>query len=500
MNARTNKSSPSRPLRLADIERWDMETDLAIVGFGGAGACAAIEAADMGAEVTVFELASAGGGSTAMSSAEIYMGGNGGTRVQQACGLRDSTEDMYNYLMMASGPTADADKTRAYCEGSVDHFNWLVGLGVPYKDSIYDQRALMALSDDCLLYTGSEKAWPFVEHAMPCPRGHNLQIEGDNGGPLLFRILTENMSKRGVKVIHEARALTLIVDDRQCVHGLVVRIDQQERYVRARRGVLLASGGFAMNPDMVRKYAPLLLGATMPIGNPGDTGSGILMGMGVGAAAINMHDGFVSLPYYPPAELTCGILVNAQGQRFINEDVYHGRVGYYCLQQPDRRIYLIANAADFDRYQKMNVLGAPFAGTAEESVAELEAELQLPESALQHTIELYNRNARSGKDPLFHKSAEWLKPLELPLAAIDCTRGNGAQYPFFTLGGLDTLASGEVLRADRSVIEGLYAAGRTACGVPRTGAGYSSGISVGDATFSGRMAGRAMAKVTPRQR
>ena len=238
----------------------------------------------------------------------------------------------------------------------------------------------------------------------------------------------------------------------------------------------------------------------MPNGNPGDTGSGILMGMGVGAAAINMHDGFVSLPYYPPAELTCGILVNAQGQRFINEDVYHGRVGYYCLQQPDRRIYLIANAADFDRYQKMNVLGAPFAGTAEESVAELEAELQLPESALQHTIELYNRNARSGKDPLFHKSAEWLKPLELPLAAIDCTRGNGAQYPFFTLGGLDTLASGEVLRADRSVIEGLYAAGRTACGVPRTGAGYSSGISVGDATFSGRMAGRALAKVTPRQR
>ena len=68
MNARTNKSSPSRPLRLADIERWDMETDLAIVGFGGAGACAAIEAADMGAEVTVFELASAGGGSTARSN------------------------------------------------------------------------------------------------------------------------------------------------------------------------------------------------------------------------------------------------------------------------------------------------------------------------------------------------------------------------------------------------------------------------------------------------
>nr|MBP7910101.1 FAD-binding protein [Pseudomonadales bacterium] len=112
---------------------------------------------------------------------------------------------------------------------------------------------------------------------------------------------------------------------------------------------------------------------------------------------------------------------------------------------------------------------------------------------LQNTIEVFNRNAAEGVDPLFHKTAEWLKPLELPLAALDCTPGHGAFYPFFTLGGLDTLPSGEVLTAERTVIQGLYAAGRTACGVPRTASGYASGISVGDATFSGRMAGRAAA-------
>ena len=72
--------SPTQPRRLADVARWDHETDVAIVGFGGAGACAAIEAADAGAEVTLFEVASAGGGSTALSSAEVYMGGGGGTR------------------------------------------------------------------------------------------------------------------------------------------------------------------------------------------------------------------------------------------------------------------------------------------------------------------------------------------------------------------------------------------------------------------------------------
>ena len=331
MNVPVDKSSPSRPRRLADVGRWDMETDVAIIGFGGSGAAAAIEASDQGAAVTIFDLASASGGSTALSSAEIYMGGNGGTRVQRACGLEDSTEDMYQYLMAANGPLADPDKVRAYCEGSLDHFNWLVGLGVPYKDTLYNQRAIMALTDDCLLYTGSEKAWPYNRVAKPCPRGHNLQVEGDNGGPLFMKIMTENVEKRGVKVVFEARALTLIVDDERRVHGVVVRIDQQERCVRARRGVILCAGGFAMNQEMLRKYSPLLLAASEPIGNPGDTGSGIQMGMAVGAAAINMHEGFVSLPYYPPSSLTWGILVNAQGQRFVNEDCYHGRVGYYCL-------------------------------------------------------------------------------------------------------------------------------------------------------------------------
>jgi NADPH-dependent 2,4-dienoyl-CoA reductase/sulfur reductase-like enzyme len=81
------KTNPSQPRKLRDVAQWDRETDVAIVGFGGAGGCAAIEAADAGSSVIIFELASSSGGSTALSSAEIYMGGNGGTRVQQACGL-----------------------------------------------------------------------------------------------------------------------------------------------------------------------------------------------------------------------------------------------------------------------------------------------------------------------------------------------------------------------------------------------------------------------------
>lgn len=490
------KATPTKPVKRQDVPHWDMELDVVVVGFGGAGACAAIEAHDHGAETAIFELASASGGSTALSSAEIYMGGDRGTRVQNACGWQDSDQAMGDYLKACAGPQADDAKIDAYVAGSADHFDWLVAQGVPFKDSEYKQRAIMALTDDCLLFTGNEKAWPFSEIAKPCPRGHNLDVMGDNGGPLFMKIMTEAVEKRGIQVHYDTRAIALVVDDRSGaleVCGLVVRMDMKERFIKARRGVILCAGGFVMNEVMVKKYAPALLRCTVPIGNPGDTGTGILMGLGVGAAAINMHEGFVSLPYYPPASLTYGVMINAQGQRFINEDCYHGRVGASLLQQRGNRAYLVFGYEDYGDYETQSYLGAEVVGTGD-TVAELEKELELPEGQLQHTLEFYNRHASDGEDPLFHKAAEWLKPIEGPYVALDCTPGRGAFFPYFTLGGLDTRPSGEVLTPAADIIPGLYAAGRTACGVPRRGEGYASGLSVGDATFSGRMAGIAAAE------
>jgi succinate dehydrogenase/fumarate reductase flavoprotein subunit len=470
-----------------------METDVAIVGFGGAGGCAAIEVADAGSSAIIFELASASGGSTAMSSAEIYMGGNGGTRVQKACGFEDSTEDMVTYMMMAAGPQADEAKIRNYCENSTAHFQWMLDIGVPFKDSFHQERAIMCRTDDGLLYTGNEKAYPFAQRAKPCPRGHNLYVKGDNGGPLFMKIVTENVDKRdAISVEYEVRALTLIVDDENRVVGLVVRKNQQELNVRARQGVMLCAGGFAMNEEMVQKYAPKLTRGNAAIGNPGDMGTGIKMGISVGGAAINMHEGFISLPYYPPASMTSGILLNDKGQRFINEDVYHGRMGAAIINQQSERFYFVLTIDQYGDYERVSFMGAHVAGTGE-TVEELEEELGLRKGVLQHTIAVYNEDCEAGEDSQQHKAAEWLEKLEPPLVALDVTPGRGSVYPFFTLGGLDTLPGGEVLNPQREVIAGLYAAGRTACGVVRRADGYSSGLSVGDATFSGRMAGKAVA-------
>lgn len=486
------KSVPAQARKLSDISAWDIETDVVVVGFGGAGSCAAIEAADAGADVQLFEVSSAAGGSTALSGGEVYLGGSGGTPIQRKFGFEDASEDMFNYLMMQHGPQADEAKVRAYVDGAAAHFDWLVDKGVPFKESFLNERVVEPLTDDCLLYSGNEKTWPEVEQCKPAPRAHTVQQQGMGAGSLLMEHLQKSVEQRGVTVHYEARALCLIADDDGVVVGLVVRMDGQELTVKASGGVVLCAGGFVMNEPMLKQYAPKLTLCNTPIGNPGDTGSGIQMGMSVGAAAINMHEGFSSIPFYQTSTLTYGIIVTDKGQRFINEDAYHGRVGSHLLEQNSERFYLIADMDAYGTYEQLNFMNADVVATGE-TIEELEQELGLVPDTLVNTMNLYNSHAEKGEDPLFHKQAEWLRPLTTPFVALDITPGRGAFFPYFTLGGLDTKPSGEVLKVDGTVIDGLYAAGRTACGVPRRGSGYNSGISVGDATFSGRQSGIAVA-------
>tara|TARA_R110002072_G_scaffold148907_2_gene296552 strand:- start:370 stop:798 length:429 start_codon:yes stop_codon:yes gene_type:complete len=140
--------------------------------------------------------------------------------------------------------------------------------------------------------------------------------------------------------------------------------------------------------------------------------------------------------------------------------------------------------------------GYPVAGTGE-NIDELESELALPRGALSTTLDTYNRHARAGEDPQCHKHAKYLTPLDQPpYAAFDLTVGNGGIFATMTFGGLDTLPTGEVLSPDKTILPGLYAAGRNSAGLPRCAEGYSSGMSIGDATFFGRLAGLSAAMRT----
>ncbi len=482
----TDSEKNESSIDVATVGDWYSETDVLIVGGGGAGISAAIEAADAGALVTVLEAASEAGGSTAMAGGLIYMGG--GTPTQLACGFEDDIEEMYKYLMQASGPNADPAKVRLYCDRTLEHYDWLTRQGVVFKPEYYPHKHTNTPNEAALMVTGNEEAWPYSEHARPAPRGHKPQIKGDHGGIPLMENLLRSAREKGVRIICDARALAVIKRG-DAVVGVAARIDMRVRHMRAQRGVILAGGGFVMNRAMLETYAPRLALGNYPNGNPNDTGDGIRIGMAAGGAVSNMDEGFICTPFYPPHQFLEAVIVDETGNRFINEDVYHGRLGSAILDRPGGRYYLIIDSRHFEVLKRPPMGGYPVAGTGE-SVGELERELDLPHAALTRTLDNYNRHARAGQDPQFHKHARYLTPLDRPpYAAYDLSPGSGAIFAVMTFGGLDTLPTGEVLTGANRVIPGLYAAGRNSAGLPRCAAGYSSGMCIGDATFFGRMAG-----------
>ncbi len=477
------------PYPAAEVAAWDMETDIVIIGFGATGACAAIEAKQAGADVKLFERNSGSGGASGLSGGEIYLGGNGGTEVQRAAGFEDTTEDFAAYLKMAGGPCADEAKCDLYAQEAVNHFNWLKAQGVPYRGNYMPGKIIEPMDDTTLIWSGSEAAAPFYKSAKPAPRGHVIQHMGWGGGRPLVDILEAKARAIGVDVIVDARALALIEDADQVV-GAIFRIDNKPVFVKARKGVVLATGGFVMNEDMRRKYCPDTFKINDPIGDK-DDGTGINLGLSVGGDAIHMEQFFTTCPWTIPESHAKGVFVNIQGQRFINEDCYHGRVSRTAVDQPGDRVYLLLDSAHFEQppeFARMTI-----AGTGNDW-EEVERELDMAEGTLSRTMAFYNEHARAGHDPLFDKQTPILTPLDQgPFVALELHFQN-SYFSFFTLGGLKTSTNGEVLDRAGAPIPGLFAAGRCTSGLPAWGHGYSSGMSLADCTFFGRQAGRKAAQ------
>ena len=477
------------PYSAADVAAWDMETDIVIIGFGATGACAAIEAKQSGADVKLFERNSGSGGASGLSGGEIYLGGNGGTEVQRAAGFEDSTEDFAAYLKMAGGPCADEAKCNLYAQEAVNHFNWLKAQGVPYRGNYMAGKIIEPMDDTTLIWSGSEAAAPFYKSAKPAPRGHVIQHMGWGGGRPLVDILEAKARDLGVDVIVDARAMALIKDADKIV-GAIFRIDNRPVFVKARKGVVLATGGFVMNEEMRRKYCPDTFKINDPIGDK-DDGTGINLGLSVGGDAIHMEQFFTTCPWTIPESHAKGVFVNIQGQRFINEDCYHGRVSRTAVDQPGDRVYLLLDSAHFEQppeFARMTI-----AGTGNDW-EEVERELEMPEGTLSRTMAFYNEHARAGRDPLFDKQQPILTPLDQgPFVALELHFQN-SYFSFFTLGGLKTSTDGEVLDRAGAPIPGLFAAGRCTSGLPAWGHGYSSGMSLADCTFFGRQAGRKAAQ------
>jgi succinate dehydrogenase/fumarate reductase flavoprotein subunit len=246
--------SDCETLAVESVDSWHDDCDVLVVGFGAAGACAALEASVAGADVLVLERASGISGTTCAATGHFYLGG--GTRVQLANGIEDSVEAMFEYLM-ANTPEPEEVKIRAYCEDSVDHFNWLVAQGVPFNNGFYKKKHYEQPTDECLIWSGNEKAWPFSEQARPAPRGHKVEKVGSEGGGLLMKHLTARAEESGVRFEYDANVRNLVMEGGRVV-GVRYTCFKEERFVRARKGVVIAAGGFAMNQAMLEEYCPRL--------------------------------------------------------------------------------------------------------------------------------------------------------------------------------------------------------------------------------------------------
>lgn len=477
-------TEPIEPVDIREVARWDSAADVVVVGGGCAGVCAGIEAAEAGCDVVVLEAASGPGGTSAMSGGIVYLGG--GTPVQQACGFTDTAENMARFLMAACGPGADEAKVTAYAEGSVGHFHWLVRHGVPFEARYYPEHDREPPDDSGLVFSGGEDAWPWNEIADPAPRGHHPKFPDAAGGFLMQRLLAA-LDASGARTVTGAAADRLVIDAAGGGHvvGVLATVGGEATALRARRGVVLAMGGFIMNRAMVERYCPVALACRWPIGTDRDDGRGIRLAAGAGAALVGMDRVEVGIPFTPPRSIVRGVLVNRHGRRFINEDTYAGRLGQEFLLRQGGEVYFVHDDDTF----AVNIVGMQAKWVAETTV-ELEAEIGLPAGSLGATLARYNEHAARGEDPDFHKAPEWLQPLSPPYGVVDW-RVESALYAPFTLGGVRTDPDGRVLDASGVPVPGLLAAGRTTAGI--AAGGYVSGISLGDGTFFGRAAGRTAA-------
>jgi len=479
------------PVSADDVAEWSRTADVVIIGLGIAGASAALEALRAGAEVLVLERASAGGGASALSQGQFYLGG--GTAVQQACGYEDSPEEMYRFLRAVT-TTDEDDKLRVFCEGSVEQFDWLEELGVPFAREAYRQKAVYTRTGEGLLSTGNEKVWPFREQARPAARGHQVSGDGDiSGGHVAMTAILGRVAQEQIPVVCEANVIALVQDDGGRVVGVKVRKDGVDSYVQARSGVVLAAGSFNLNDDVTSVNMPLFSAYGKPLGEPTNDGAGLMLGRTVGVAERGMHGLVATASIYPPEDLIKGIVVNAQGRRFVAEDVYHGRMAHHIARQPDAKAFLILDE---------EIFGYPKHGShtfidAFETVSEMEAALGMPDGALAQTLAEYNGNIADGADAEFHKHADWLKQLQPPYAVFEISIPR-SDYHWMSLGGLATDADGRALREDGTAVPGLYAAGACTSHLAQDGDEYASGMSLAGGSLFGRRAGAhaaAMARV-----
>ena len=223
----------------------------------------------------------------------------------------------------------------------------------------------------------------------------------------------------------------------------------------------------------------------VPWGGAHNLGQGIGMAVSAGAATHRMHEGCAKTSINSRAQTLSGVVVNAAAQRFIAEDASPGVLGDAIAYRQEGAAWLIT-----DDRSSLSLSQDDFLLAAEaQSIGDLAHQLGFPTGAVQNTVAYYNRFADAGEDPLFRKTAQFLRPLQGPPYRAWNLSVTQSFTPAYTLGGLHTTVGGQVVNGCGEVIDGLYAVGRSAAGLP-SAPYYAEGLSLADCTYFGRRAGQ----------
>ncbi|NKX85796.1 FAD-binding protein [Nocardia coubleae] len=543
----------------ANQQQWDHEVGFLVVGSGAGGLTGALAAADRGLDTLVIEKAAYYGGSTALSGGGIWVPNNP-TLLRE--GLRDDRADVRAYLDAVVGdrvPTANLDRfidegprMLEFLEASPHlRFQWCTGysdyhpeapggrpagrsiepLPVDLKQLGPDEDllrpaalatppGLFITSKDFVqlnMVTRTWKArWTALLTGLRAIKAIVLRRHMDTLGRALIARLRLALRDAGVPLWLNTPLRSLITDDTGAVIGVVAERGGREIRIRARDGVLLATGGFEYNQAMRKQYLPDGGRDNFSAASADNTGDGIVAGEKVGAAVDLMDDAWWMPSFQRPEgvnqvlvserSIPCSIIVDSSGTRFTNEAAPYVTFVHAQLAGSHDPAWLIFDAKAKSRYPIGGIVpGQKFPASWLESglvrtgatVDELATAIGVPALGLRETVERFNGFARNGHDDDFGRGDSaydnYYGDPTLPQPTLDpLDRG-----PYYALririgdlgtkGGLVYNENAQVLRADGSVIDGLYAAGNTSAAV--MGNDYAgAGATIGPAMVFGYVA------------
>ncbi|QUH19782.1 flavocytochrome c [Alkaliphilus sp. B6464] len=445
--------------------------DIVVIGAGGAGLAAAIEAKAAGADVIVLEKMPLAGGNTLISGAEYAASNNW---LQEKEGIKDSVEQHIEDTLKGGDNINNPELVRVVAENALEGAIWLRDeVGVVWEDELMQ----------------------FGGHTAK----RSLVPLGASGKEIINKQL-KKAKEMNIPILLNTKATVLITDTNGKVIGVEAEGEDKNYTFNTNKAVIVASGGFGSNVEMRVKYNPDIDNAILSTNTPGSTGDGIVMTENIGADLVGMEH----IQTYPICDPLTGtllyfddarlyghtVIVNKEGKRFVEElgrrDVMSmgikAQTGSVCYELLDQNGFDASNlqenhGPELDYLFKNNLLVK--ADTLEEAAALFEIDAK----ELKATVDKYNSYVKDGKDPEFNKR---MLPSTVDTAPFYILKAAPAVH--HTMGGIKINTNAQVINKDGKVIEGLYAAGEVTGGIHGTNRLGSNALA--DIIVFGRIAGQ----------